>query len=210
LTLVDHAGGLAGYNGVFALFREASKIVSLPPDRAKSLRPFILTLSPDFDPEDLANALQPFASAVIGPAFIGYAERVPEPRNIARLLTVSDAPAAMSLKASCSDSEWLHGGADISEHVASGVFLDGKLVALAGYEVWGGAIAHISVVVHPVQRGLGFGTAVVAHVSAQALAAGLLPQYRTLESNQSSIGIARRLGFIGYARSMAIRFSSDS
>jgi predicted GNAT family acetyltransferase len=83
------------------------------------------------------------------------------------------------------------------------------LAVVAGYEVWGGSIAHISVIVRPGFRGRGFARAAVAHVAARAVEAGLLPQYRTLESNRASIRIAKSLGFEPYAQSMAIRLHSN-
>lgn len=38
---------------------------------------------------------------------------------------------------------------------------------------------------------------------------GLIAQYRTLASNAPSIGIARRLGFVGYAASLAVRLYAE-
>jgi hypothetical protein len=46
------------------------------------------------------------------------------------------------------------------------------------------------------------------HFSAQALASGLLPRYRTLDSNQPPIRIAEALGFVRYFTSVAARFES--
>ena len=86
------------------------------------------------------------------------------------------------------------------------MFANGELIALAGYETWGGTIAHISIVTHPSHRNQGAGRTAVAGVTQHALRAGLLPQYRTLQSNQPSIRIAEALGFSAYATSMAVRF----
>jgi predicted GNAT family acetyltransferase len=97
-------------------------------------------------------------------------------------------------------------------HPASGVYHGNELVALAGYEVWGEMIAHIAVVTHPAFRGRGFGRCAVAHVARAALAAGLIPQYRTLESNLASIRVAESLGFslYAYATSVAVRLNRKS
>jgi len=116
-----------------------------------------------------------------------------------------DAPAVAALRAACREDEWEHGGSDVGQHPAFGVFVDDQLAALAGYEIWGGTIAHISVITHPAHRGRGFGAAAVAHITAHALAAGMLPQYRTLDSNQPSMRIAATLGFHRYATSLAMR-----
>lgn len=174
------------------------------------LRPLIVKLPADFILDDLEEVLRPFASMVIGPAFIGYADSVAAAPQTARLLTADDTTAVAALQAACRKDEWEHGGSDIGRHPTFGVFVDGQLAALAGYEIWGGTIAHISVITHPAHRGRGFGAAAVAQLTAHSLAAGLLPQYRTLDANQPSMRIAERLGFKRYATSLAIRMENRS
>jgi GNAT superfamily N-acetyltransferase len=210
LSIISHAGELEEYHGIFALSRNGARLISLPSEYAESLRPIVLNLSSNFSLEDLARALRPIASAVIGPAFIGYTDDISQPSHPARALTLEDATAVDSLRAACGETEWERGGSNISVNPASGVFIGDKLAALAAYEVWGGTIAHISVITHPEHRGRGFGTAAVTHLSARALAAGLLPQYRTLDGNQPSIRLAKSIGFVRYATSLAIRLHSAS
>jgi GNAT superfamily N-acetyltransferase len=210
LSITTHAGELEDYRGVFVLSRDGAKVISLPSAYAESLRPIILKLSSNSSLEDLAPVLQPIASAVLGPAFIGYADEIPPPLHPSRALTLKDAPAVAALRAACGEIEWEHGGSNTSANPASGVFMGDQLAALSAYEVWGGTIAHISVITHPEHRGRGFGTAAVAHLSARALAAGLLPQYRTLDANQPSIRLAGSIGFVRYATSLAIRLHSAS
>ncbi len=207
--MLSHGGELSDYWGVFSLFREGSVMVSAPPQCAGEVQALLSSRSPGHSPGSLASALDPVAAKVIGPAFVGYTSSIPVPVHSARSLTPGDAALVDALQDSCDPTEWEHGGSSI-EHPASGVFVGGRLVALAGYEVWGGAIAHISVISHPEFRGRGFGRSVVAHVAGQALASGLIPQYRTLESNRSSIRIAGSLGFHHYATSVAVRLKADA
>ena len=198
---------LAEYRGVFGLFRDDSAIVSLPPHRADTLRPLLSALAPGCSPGALAFALRSVAAATIGPASIGYATNVALPTKPVRALTPNDAPALETLQQACDPTEWEHGGSP-GGNPCSGAFVNGQLVAVAGYETWGGTIAHISVVTHPGFRGRDFGRNAVAHLAARALSAGLLPQYRTLESNHASIRVARALGFRPYARSIAVRLNN--
>lgn len=114
-----------------------------------------------------------------------------------------------ALKQSCDASEWDHGGSSI-DCPSSGVFAGGRLVAVASYQVWGDVIAHLSIVTHPGYRSRGFGRSAVAHLAERAIAAGLLPQYRTLESNGASVRVAEALGFCRYATSMAVRLNSNT
>lgn len=201
---MPHGDELADYNGVFALFRNEAAMVSVPVDLADSLHTLLMPEASAHSPESLAMALRPVATATIGPAWIGYAEEVPAPVHSARALNTGDAAALQSLQGACAATEWEHGGSSLDQP-CSGVFADGQLAAVAGYEIWGGVIAHISVVTHPEFRSRGSGRSAVAHVAGRALAAGLLPQYRTLEANAASIHIAQALGFTVYATSMAVR-----
>jgi GNAT superfamily N-acetyltransferase len=208
-VIITHKSALADYCGVFALFRGSSVIASIPPDRADALRELLSTQSHGCSPISVASALASVAVAIIGPAYIGYAPVVPPPAHPARALAPSDALARRTLQQSCDATEWEYGGSPV-EHPSSGVFVSGRLVALAGYEVWGGALAHISVVTHSDFRSRGFGRSAVAHLAGRAIAARLLPQYRTLESNGASIRVAELLGFHAYARSMAIRLNRNA
>ena len=205
LLIVSHGTDLADYDGIFALFRGGSAAVSFPPDCVESLRH--LLPSPPLTPTSFADAFGGSSFTVIGPAYIGYAEVAGSVTHPVRSLTGRDVSAAGALRAACPESEWEHGGSVVGEHPSSGVFVGSELVTLAGYEVWGGSIAHISVVTHPAFRGRGFGRSTVAHLAHVALVAGLVPQYRTLETNRASIRIAESLGFTHYATSVAVRLS---
>ncbi|MEO5916484.1 MAG: GNAT family N-acetyltransferase [Luteolibacter sp.] len=204
--LITHGGELIDYCGVFAIFRGGKVTVSIPPDQAESLRGILSDLTNDCSPDSLASALEPVATRVIGPAYIGYASAVSGPSHPVRSLSSNDVTALMALEQSCDTTEWEHGGSPV-ENPCSGVFSGEKLVAVAGYEIWGGSIAHISIITHPDFRNQGFGRSAVAHLAVKVIQAGLLPQYRTLESNRSSIRIAESLGFQHYATSMAVRIT---
>jgi len=160
------------------------------------------------DPDEWRGIFGGDVKAVIGPATLMYADQQsfrPLPPADVRMLTQDDLPAAEALRHACAEAEWEHGGSDVPSDVTAGAWGDGELAALAGFEVWGGVLAHISVVAHPAHRGRGHAAAAVSHVTAWALELGLLAQYRTLESNTPSVALARRLGFHPCARSVAVR-----
>jgi GNAT superfamily N-acetyltransferase len=162
------------------------------------------------------DALGAAAGPVIGPAYLGYTDAAhftpAAPAAAVRALGPGDEGALAALRAACAPDEWEHGGSDPAAGPAAGpvvgAFADGGLAAVAGYEVWGGRLAHIAVVTHPRQRGRGHGAAAVSALVRSALGAGLVPQYRTLEANRSSAAIARRLGFVPYAVSLAVRLGA--
>jgi len=205
LHIITHGADLDDYDGIFALFRGAAATISFPPDCVESLRQ---QLPPQpLTPARFAEAFSGSGFTVIGPAYIGYAENVCPPVHPVHSLTGRDVTAVGALRAVCSEIEWEHGGSLVGEYPSSGVFIGNELVALAGYEVWRGTIAHIAVITHPAFRGRGFGRSAVAHIARVALTAGLVPQYRTLQSNRASIRIAESLGFSQYATSVAVRLN---
>jgi GNAT superfamily N-acetyltransferase len=205
--VVTHGEELQGYCGALALFREGTATVSLPPDRAEELRGLLAGLENGCTPRKFAAALSPVATRVLGPAYVGYSTDIHGTDELARSLSDEDAKAEENLREACGEEEWDHGGSSL-DLPCSGVFCDGQLATLAGYEMWGGTIAHLCIVTHPAYRGRGFGKNAVAHLARRALAAGLLPQYRTLEANTPSICIAEALGFQRYATSMAVRLAA--
>lgn len=204
LNIITHGEELSDYRGAFALFRNEAAIASVPPTCVDKLRVLLSPVLSVCSPEIFATSLAPVALKVVGPAYIGYAGAVTPPEHPARNLLPDDASALDALQQACDPTEWEHGGS-VADSPASGLFAKDQLVAVASYEVWGGTIAHISVITHPVFRGQGFGGSVVAHLAQRAILKGLLPQYRTLESNVGSIRIAEALGFRRYATSMAVR-----
>ena len=203
LLLKAHGQRLDDYNGIFALFRRGRAVISFPSDRLEDLSATLPTnpLSPDL----LASHFMRGGYRVIGPAFIGYAAEVPQTAGGVRALEPPDMSLVETLQAACDETEWEYGGSEPARVPCTGAFEDGSLAALAGYEIWNHAIAHISVITHPSFRGKGYGRQAVMELAGMALAAGLVPQYRTLESNIPSMRIAGTLGFERYATSVAVR-----
>ncbi|MGP3966622.1 GNAT family N-acetyltransferase [Streptomyces sp. 6N223] len=83
----------------------------------------------------------------------------------------------------------------------------GQVAAAAGYELWPGRVAQVSVLTGPEWRGRGLarltGSAAVAH----ALAAGLLPQWRARVP--ASRRVAAALGFRELGAQLSIRLAGD-
>jgi len=209
----EHRGGGVGSPAIWILVLGEHPVVSLPPaalgltaraarwSRAQVATPANLLA-------DLSTLGAGRIERIVGPAFIGYGlEGLHLEDSVrARVLTLEDAPALEQLRASCSGEEWEHGG---SERAGTGALFGAydttELVSVASYQVWGENIAHIAIATNPVRRGRGFGKAAVSLAAQRALQAGLIPQYRTLCTNTSSLAIARHLGFIEYGFSVAVR-----
>ena len=80
----------------------------------------------------------------------------------------------------------------------------GRVVAAAGYARWPAATAHVCVLTDAAHRGRGHATRVAAVATADALAAGLLPQWRARVG--ASRRVADKLGYrvLGEQRSLRL------
>jgi RimJ/RimL family protein N-acetyltransferase len=217
--VVAHVG-LGDYRGAYAMtFGDAAPIVSVPPaflDLARSAasRWNAGTVN---SPADLRALLGARAGDAIGPAVVSYVDSTPDHRiasdNDVRVLLPSEAAhrtAVEQLCTACTPTEWAHGGSGLTDTPAVGVFHEGFLVSMASYNVWGERLAHIAIVTHPNFRGRGFGRAAVARLTAYLGNQGLIPQYRTLAANVAALRVATSLGFVPYARSMAVRLHTET
>lgn len=86
------------------------------------------------------------------------------------------------------------------------VVLDGdRVVAAAGYLTWPGKVAHLSVLTDTACRGRGLAKLAGAAATADALARGLLPQWRARVP--ASIRAAASLGFVSCGSQLCIRLA---
>jgi GNAT superfamily N-acetyltransferase len=207
---VPHAE-LGDYRGMYAQAFGAAPVVSLPLELLASHgRDAMEAVAGGLVDDGRWRAVfGERTDAVVGPAGVSYADAGtlrPSPADAeVRPLTEADRPALDALRDALPPVEWEHGGGEFGETRVFGSFVDGTLAARAGYEVWAGRIAHLGVVTHPAHRGRGLGAAAFAFAARAALDAGLIAQHRALLSNTHSMSIARRLGFVPYSVSLAVR-----
>ncbi len=111
-VVIQQTGELAGYPGLFALFRRAAPVISVPANDQQRFRSILSSLPQGEirSPARFALAMAKHGTAVIGPAFIGYADHG----------TADDHASVAALKAACTEIEWEHGGC------ATGVSLRSK------------------------------------------------------------------------------------
>jgi GNAT superfamily N-acetyltransferase len=80
---------------------------------------------------------------------------------------------------------------------------DDQVVAAAGAQVWAGALAHVGVLTRPDRRRRGLGSAVAAGVVREALAAGLVAQWRARAELTASRRLAGSLGFVEFGQQVS-------
>lgn len=208
----QHSGRLSDYVGAFIFVLDAAPLVSVPSALLGAVAPRANQFVVDAirDEAALRRLLAPGAvTRVIGPALLNYADRscfVPSDTDRTRELAPSDEAQFLAMRAACPPEEWEPKGFGVGSESTFGAFsANGELAAVAGIRVWADRIAHISVVSRPGRRAQGFGTRAVAAATGRAFDAGLLPQYRVLESNAPSRRIAGKLGFHSYGWTVAVR-----
>ncbi|WP_104180837.1 GNAT family N-acetyltransferase [Arthrobacter sp. B0490] len=69
-------------------------------------------------------------------------------------------------------------------------------LAGAGYDIWEGILAHVAAITPPGERRKGYAGRVAAVAVEEAMAAGLVPQWRARTDNTASQRTARRAGFV--------------
>jgi hypothetical protein len=199
----------------FVFQHQGFTCVRVPPSHYDSLHQII---APDNHMQLLTPAWWQRAIATtpyqaIGPAYLGYADAVqfrPLIRHPARLLTPADTAALAVFASAVGPVAWEHSGLDEGPQPIAACWEGDRIVAAAGYTVWGEILAHIGVTTHPGLRSGGYGKSVVSVISQNALERGYVLQYRTLQSNSSSLAIAEALGFQAYATTMFIAFGATS
>ncbi|ROS26183.1 GNAT family N-acetyltransferase [Cellulomonas sp. PhB150] len=151
------------------------------------------------DLPDLLQALRDHAPDPIGSASLAYAE--PTAGAPAELATDDDVRHVVE---ACSEADQDESGIrEMPTRVVARE--DGRPVALAGYEVWDDAVAHLGVLVVPDARGRGL--ARTAARAAMDHAPGLVPQWRASVDNPASKAVADRLGFVRTGLQIAIDVS---
>jgi len=211
-TLVVGHSGLGEFPGVYLFSRRDSLLISTPPEKLEELWPKLEGLPPQaFDDLELLRERTGAAKSDLQqPSFIGYTDSksfVPPGAwtDGVRLLTEADRPALDALRAASSDTDWEYGGCNFSERPVVGQFVGNSLTALGSYDEWAGEIAHLSVITHPDYRKQGYGKGVVAAITQEALRRAFIPQYRTRYINTPSLALATSLGFVGLAKSVALK-----
>lgn len=211
LHVVTHAPSLEDYNGAYCWMRDGRCVVSLPELVHNGMHRPLSALSPDdvFDAGTLRELFAASLDRIVGPASIGYLDRgdglPPADPRVRRLGNAEDAAFRALADASGAD-DWENGGVELSDEAVFGAVDANQLVAVASYVRWGDHIAHVGFVTHPAFRQRGFGRAVAAAATRDAIGRALIAQWRTLESNGPSLAVSRRLGFEPYCRTIAVRF----
>ena len=156
---------------------------------------------------------------VLGPATLAYCSRLAPPADLTSPSADLAPPSAdlappsavergaiADLVASVSENDAGEAGLDEITSAAFVIRSEGRVVAAAGYRRWPGDVAHLSVLTAPSHRGRGLAKKVAADATADALEAGLLPQWRARP--ELSRRVARALGFTELGAQLSVRLDA--
>ncbi|HEY6746439.1 MAG TPA: GNAT family N-acetyltransferase [Mycobacteriales bacterium] len=156
------------------------------------------------------DALGPAALAYLAPGdFQSYGDERPEdPERPAPGVEWAGPAEIAGLLATVDPAEANESGLDGLPRAAV-VRVGGRVVAASGYDRWPAGTAHLCVLTATGHRGRGHATRVAAVATADALAAGLLPQWRA--QVLASRRVADKLGYrvLGQQRSLLLADQGD-
>lgn len=157
------------------------------------------------DPEHLAEFVCP--RHTLGPARLYYgAPSDPAPVTPTFGPLPVDDERVQAVLADATDEERAECGV---EETTSGVYLalasDGSATAVAAWTLWPHDVAHISVLCANAHRRTGAAFVAAHRALTEAVAAGLLPQWRVREGNVASTALAERLGLSHVGDQYSIR-----
>ncbi|MEX0887552.1 MAG: GNAT family N-acetyltransferase [Phycisphaeraceae bacterium] len=209
-AVVPHRG-LEGYVGAWIFQRSITTIVSVPAGMVGAVRDRLGSTSPPLEPDaDWAGLLGARVERVIGPAYQGYLDRVPEPDAAApgvERLKRSDHQRLASLERVCGPEAWSHANLDLErDEPIFGCVAEGRLVAVAQNSRWGEQTVSPGVVTAPAWRNQGLGRAVLAAAMRDAWGHGELVLYQSLVANRPAVTIGEALGVRPFAQHVAVRF----
>ncbi|WP_431925937.1 GNAT family N-acetyltransferase [Nonomuraea jabiensis] len=143
---------------------------------------------------------------VLGPATLAYLDTgdfVPAPATAGVDRLPADHPAIRALLASVPAEEADESGLEEISSAAYAVREGRDVLAAAGFRPWLDMAAHVSVLTAPRCRGRGLARLAASAAVADALAIGLLPQWRARP--EPSRRVARALGFREHGAQISIR-----
>lgn len=164
-------------------------------------------------PEFWRNMFPEFCGAMVGPELHYYMDAIPSswtpaPASrslvLVRGLAASDMKVCAEFAGALTQQEREASGLDVLGRQAWGVFVQGVLVAIAGYDAWPNRVAHIGVATHPEYRGRKFAQLAVQAAVRGAAMRRCIAQFRCLAVNEAASGVALALGFPLFAETLFI------
>lgn len=166
----------------------------------------VLRLVEDMEPSAIPRAVwTSHATRTLGPAVLYFADSVADSADTAVREIQRDDPRLLDLGTRVPVGDAVEAG---MTELSSSVFVtfDGPRVAAAcGYRVWPGGIAHMAVLVDVDVRRRGLGRQVALAAARDAIASGLLIQWRARPPASQALAHSLGLGDLGAQMSVQLK-----
>ncbi|WP_028279631.1 GNAT family N-acetyltransferase [Arthrobacter sp. H5] len=142
---------------------------------------------------------RPHGGRGLGEASLYFCDTLPTLDTDEDSAVTSEPEYAVALERLCPPDDVAEVGLSSMEHCSVLVdeFSDPpQPLAGAGYDIWAGILAHMGVLTAPAERGRGRARFAVTVAVEEAMAAGLVPQWRARSDNAGSHRTALRAGFM--------------
>lgn len=201
---------LQGFRGAWIFKKQKQFIFSVPQAELDWVKEYVQrNQTSDFHALNVVQKL--FGNRIeriVGPAFQGFMGPGDSLEFLADIQVIdfeSQAADLQALASSAPDDEWSNSSIDRHPKNIFGIYVEDQLVAVSNYHLKRAFFGFIGVYTHPLFRGLGYGRRVVQAAIVSMLQEQRTPMYQTLMSNTAAIALAKRLGFIQYGTSLAVR-----
>ncbi len=131
----------------------------------------------------------------LGAAVLAYADEHVDLPGLQDVDLGAEAALVARLREACPPAD-VEESALLELHPCFVLVEDHVPVAGSGYVEWAGLLAHVGVLTAPAARGCGRGLLAAAAATNDALASGLVPQWRCRADNAPSRRLAQRLGYV--------------
>lgn len=207
----EHAGRLAGFEGVYAARKDDGVEISVPPGLPEHVRSALAAAGVP------ARRRGPIGDAtwwervapgwvVLGPArhyYLDSADHLAVRPDVTRIDLTDEVRFALSRLTE--EDEWDEAGLDDAAGPAFAVIDDDGPVAVAALGTFRDGQGDVRVLVRPESRGNGFGFAVASAATRHAVRTAGLARWRCREANLGSLALARRLGFHWWCSQIAAK-----
>jgi GNAT superfamily N-acetyltransferase len=194
------------WRGIYVLAFEGTNVFA-PADLVGTVRDAIHGHEPEalLEAKTWQAAMGDALRSAWGPVVHYYLDRRDGLEAVAdgRRINPRDADALAVLRGVIPPREWLVTGFTAQTAMLFGLFEAERMVAAANLTPGPDAATDVGFVIHPDERGKGYGLRIAATAAKQAIAMHGVARFRALTTSPSTMAIAGRLGFTEYGRNLA-------
>jgi GNAT superfamily N-acetyltransferase len=197
----------ATWRGVYVLVFDDAACVFAPHDLLDEARAGVADCGADevLEPKTWTAILGDRVQAAFGPVLHHYLDSSDGLDEIAvgRRINPRDFEALEGLRAAVAPDEWMMAGFTAQPAMLFGIFDGDRMVAAANLTSGPDAATDVGIVIHPDERGNGYGPKMAATAARQALIMHGVARLRMLAASTNALTVIHKLGAAEYGRNLA-------